>query len=170
MGVRVNSVCHALARPYMLPPMEFWREKSLEEMSRAEWESLCDGCGRCCLHKLRDADTDELSFTNVACRLLDVNTGRCGDYKNRRQHVPDCVQLTPKRLRKLDWLPPSCAYRLVQEGKDLPAWHPLRTGRAESVVEAGVSVAGRCLSEREAGPLEHHLVDWPGQMPRRPRK
>ena len=155
---------------YMVKPMGFWREKKLEEMSRAEWESLCDGCGRCCLHKLRDDITEKISFTNVACRLLDLNTGLCSSYRNRREHVADCVQLTPKKLRKMDWLPPSCAYRLVHEGKDLPKWHPLRSGTQESVMEAGASVAGRCLSEREAGPFEHHLVTWPGQMPRKPKK
>jgi uncharacterized cysteine cluster protein YcgN (CxxCxxCC family) len=149
--------------------MEFWREKTLEEMSTAEWESLCDGCGRCCLHKLRDEDTDELAFTNVACRLLDTGTACCADYKNRKRRVPDCVQLTPELLETIDWLPPSCAYRLVHEGKDLPLWHPLRSGRAESVQEAGASVAGRCVSEREAGPLENHVADWPGKMPRRPK-
>ena len=147
--------------------MGFWRSKTLAEMTRAEWESLCDGCGRCCLHKLRDDDTDEISFTNVACRLLDTGTARCSDYKNRKKKIPDCVRLTPKKLPALGWLPPSCAYRLVHEGKDLPAWHPLRSGRAESVVESGASVAGRCLDERQAGPLEHHSVEWPGKMPRR---
>ena len=150
--------------------MSFWREKSLAEMSRAEWESLCDGCGRCCLHKLRDDITDEIAFTNVACRLLDTQTARCGDYANRRRKVPDCVQLSPKKLKDVDWLPPSCAYRLLHEGKDLPPWHPLRSGRAESVAEAGASVAGRCVNEREAGPLEHHIVDWPGKHPRRPKR
>ncbi len=149
----------------MLPPMAFWRRKTLAQMSREEWESLCDGCGRCCLHKLRDEDTDEVMFTNVACRLLDTDTGRCSDYLLRRTKIPDCVQLTPKKLKTIDWLPPSCAYRLVAEGKDLYPWHPLRSGRAESVIEAGISVAGRALSEREAGPLEHHLVEWPGEMP-----
>lgn len=162
--------CHGFPGACSMGMMSFWRTKTLAEMDRAEWESLCDGCGRCCLHKLRDDITEELSFTNVACRLLDVNSGQCSDYKNRRSRVPDCVQLTPKKLRKVDWLPPSCAYRLVDEGKDLPAWHPLRSGRAESVIEAGASVAGRCLNEREAGPLEHYLVEWPGQMPRKPRK
>lgn len=147
--------------------MGFWRTKALTEMSRAEWESLCDGCGRCCLHKLRDDETDEISFTNVACRLLDLKTARCRDYPNRKTKVPDCVKLTPRRLEKMDWLPPSCAYRLLREGKDLPPWHPLRSGRAESVVEAGASVAGRCVDERQAGPLEHHIMDWPGRMPRR---
>lgn len=148
--------------------MGFWHDKTLAEMSKAEWESLCDGCGRCCLHKLRDEDTDELGFTNVACALLDLKTARCSDYAQRRTKIPDCVQLTPKKLKKMDWLPPSCAYRRLQEGKDLPSWHPLITGRAESVVEAGASVAGRAISERDAGPLEHHIVEWPGQMPRRP--
>ena len=149
--------------------MGFWRDKTLAQMSRAEWESLCDGCGRCCLHKLRDEDTDEIAFTNVACRLLNVNTARCRDYANRKSLVPDFVKLTPKKLETMDWLPPSCAYRLVHEGKDLPAWHPLRSGRAQSVIEAGASVAGRCLDERQAGQLEDHIVDWPGQMPRRRR-
>lgn len=145
--------------------MEFWRTKTLAEMSRAEWESLCDGCGRCCLHKLRDEDTDELAFTNVACRLLNTQTARCQDYTNRKALVPDCIRLTPKRLQTIDWLPPSCAYRLVNEGKDLPAWHPLRSGRSETVIESGASVAGRCIGEREAGPLEDYVTDWPGQAP-----
>ncbi len=146
--------------------MDFWRTKKLSEMTKAEWESLCDGCGRCCLHKLRDEDTGEVSFTNVACRLLDLTTSRCSDYANRRVKIPDCVQLTPKKLKTVDWLPPSCAYRRLEEGKALPAWHPLITGRAESVVEAGAGVAGRALSERDAGPLEHHIVEWPGKLPR----
>ncbi|MDE8346736.1 MAG: YcgN family cysteine cluster protein [Acidocella sp.] len=145
--------------------MGFWRTKTLAAMTKAEWESLCDGCGRCCLHKLRDEDTDELSFTNVACRLLDLTTARCSDYAGRRRKIPDCVQLTPAKLREVDWLPPSCAYRLVHEGKDLYPWHPLVSGRAESVLEAGVSVAGRALSERDAGDFAHHLVAWPGELP-----
>ncbi|HQT65090.1 MAG: hypothetical protein B7Z75_01280 [Acidocella sp. 20-57-95] len=147
----------------------FWRVKSLVEMTKAEWESLCDGCGRCCLHKLRDEDTDEISFTNVACRLLELGTGRCSDYANRRKRVPDCVQLTPAKLKTVDWLPPSCAYRLLGEGKDLFDWHPLISGDPESVKAAGISVAGRALSERDAGPLEHHLVEWPGELPKRKR-
>jgi uncharacterized cysteine cluster protein YcgN (CxxCxxCC family) len=150
--------------------MEFWREKTLDEMSRAEWESLCDGCGRCCLHKLRDDDTGELDFTNVACRLLNTQTAQCSDYKNRRKKVPDCVQLTPAKLRQIDWLPPSCAYRRVAEGKDLPPWHPLRSGTPDTVTESGASVAGKCIDERDAGPLEHHVVDWPGKPPRKARR
>ncbi len=154
----------------MVETRAFWRVKSLGEMTRAEWESLCDGCGRCCLNKLSDEDTEELSFTNVACRLLDVNSGRCSDYANRRKRVPDCVRLTPEKLKTVDWLPPSCAYRLLGEGKDLFDWHPLVSGRAESVAEAGIAVNGRALSERDAGPLEHHIVEWPGQLPRPKRR
>lgn len=136
-------------------------------MTEAEWESLCDGCGRCCLHKLRDEDTDEISFTNVACRLLDLNTARCSDYERRQAKVPDCVRLTPRSLAGVDWLPPSCAYRRLGEGKDLPRWHPLITGDPASVHRAGASVTGRALSERDAGPLEHHVVEWPGRLPSR---
>jgi uncharacterized protein len=148
-----------------MPP--FWETKTLEAMTQREWESLCDGCGRCCLHKLRDEETDALSFTNVACRLLDTNTGRCRDYAHRKRRVPDCIRLTPKVVRRSDWLPPSCAYRLLAEGKPLPPWHPLRSGRAETVVESGASVIGRVVSERDAGPLEHHIAEWPGRRPRR---
>ncbi len=137
------------------------------EMTTDEWESLCDGCGRCCLHKLRDEDTDEISFTNVACRLLDLNTSRCSDYARRQKRVPDCVRLTPRSLAGVDWLPPSCAYRRLSEGKDLPVWHPLITGDPASVARAGAGVAGRVLSERDAGPLEHHVVEWPGKLPSR---
>jgi uncharacterized cysteine cluster protein YcgN (CxxCxxCC family) len=144
----------------------FWKTKTLAEMSQAEWESLCDGCGRCCLHKLRDEETDALSFTNVSCRLLDTETCRCTDYAKRFDRVPDCVQLTPAALRDIDWLPPSCAYRLLQEGKDLPSWHPLVSGRAETVLSSGASAAGRVINERDAGPLEHHIVEWPGRAPR----
>jgi uncharacterized cysteine cluster protein YcgN (CxxCxxCC family) len=143
----------------------FWREKPLSAMTRQEWESLCDGCGRCCLHKLRDDDTDEISFTNVACRLLDLKSCQCSDYANRRSRVHDCVQLTPAKLKKVDWLPPSCAYRLLSEGKDLFWWHPLVSGTPDTVRAAGAAINGRALSERDAGPLEHHLVDWPGELP-----
>ncbi|GAB0115596.1 YcgN family cysteine cluster protein [Acidisoma sp. C75] len=144
----------------------FWKTKPLAAMSAAEWESLCDGCGRCCLHKLRDEETEALSFTNVACRLLDTETCRCRDYPGRFAKVPDCVQLTPAALAEIDWLPPSCAYRRLAEGKDLPAWHPLVSGTAETVITSGASAAGRVIDEREAGPLEHHIVEWPGRAVR----
>lgn len=144
----------------------FWRRKRLEEMTAAEWESLCDGCGRCCLHKLREEETDALVFTNVACRLLDLDSCRCGDYAGRRRRVPDCVQLSPASLKNIDWLPPTCAYRRLAEGRDLAWWHPLVSGDPETVHRAGVSVRGRAVSEKRAGPLEHHVVEWPGRAPR----
>ena len=144
----------------------FWRTKTPERMSQAQWESLCDGCGRCCLHKLRDETTGALEYTNVSCRLLDTETCRCKRYANRRRFVPDCVQLTPDNIAAIDWLPKSCAYRRLAEGKDLPWWHPLLTGDPESVHKAGISVRGRAVSETRAGPLEHHVVDWPARSPR----
>jgi len=149
----------------------FWETKPLDAMTRREWESLCDGCGRCCLHKLRDDETEELAFTEVACRLLDLASCRCGDYANRRERVPDCVKLTPARVAAIDWLPPTCAYRLLAEGQALRWWHPLVSGDPETVVVAGVSVRGRVVAERAAGPLVNHLARWPGQVPRaaRPR-
>jgi uncharacterized cysteine cluster protein YcgN (CxxCxxCC family) len=148
----------------------FWKTKRLDQMTAEEWESLCDGCGRCCLHKLRDSDTDSLAFTNVACRLLDLGTCRCRDYAHRTRRVPDCVQLSPDTLAEIDWLPPSCAYRRVAEGKDLLWWHPLVSGDPETVHQAGISVRGRAIDERKAGPFEHHLVDWPGRPPAARRK
>ena len=147
----------------------FWQTKTLDEMTAEEWESLCDGCGRCCLHKLRDEETQALSFTNVACRLLDTATCRCSDYENRFAKVPDCIQLTPAILREIDWLPPSCAYRRIEEGRGLPSWHPLRSGTGDTVVTSGASARGRIISERDAGMLEDHVTDWPGRNPRAPR-
>lgn len=150
----------------METPAPFWRVKQLEAMSREEWESLCDGCGRCCLHKLRDEETGRLAFTTVACFLLDPATCRCKDYAHRRRRVPDCVSLTPAEVREVDWLPPSCAYRRLAEGKDLEWWHPLVSGDPETVHAAGVSVRGRAIDERTAGPLEQHVAAWPGNPPR----
>ncbi|MDB5316970.1 MAG: putative cytosolic protein [Rhodospirillales bacterium] len=147
----------------------FWKTKTLAAMSRAEWESLCDGCGRCCLHKLRDAETDELAWTEVACRLLDTHSCQCSDYDHRKAFVPDCVKLTARKVAAIDWLPPSCAYRLVAEGRDLYWWHPLVSGRADTVHEAGVSVRDRVMTERKAGPLEGHVVRWPGLLPKTAR-
>ena len=150
----------------MADAIPFWQAKPLSDMSRAEWESLCDGCGRCCLHKLRHDDTNEISHTNVACRLLDLHSCQCSNYGQRQRYVPDCVSLTPTALAQIDWLPPSCAYRRLAEGHDLAWWHPLVSGSADTVHEAGISVRGRAVGERRAGPLEHHVVDWPGKLPR----
>jgi len=138
----------------------FWETKSLSEMNRQEWESLCDGCAKCCLHKLEDADTGEILQTNVACRLLDMGCTQCTRYAERKRLVPDCEVLDPDNVHELNWMPNSCAYRLLAEGKPLPEWHPLVTGRPESVHEAGISVRDWAISERDAGELSHHLVDW----------
>ena len=136
----------------------FW-ERPLETLDKAEWEALCDGCGKCCLHKVEDEDTGRIYPTNVACHLLDRNTGRCGDYKNRKRIVPDCLQLTPRKLLEIEWLPLTCAYRLRAEGLPLPEWHYLVSGDPEAVHQAGQSVRGWTISENDAGPLENHLVE-----------
>lgn len=141
--------------------MAFWKEKSLEDMTREEWESLCDGCGKCCLHKLEDADTGEIHFTEVACRFLDADTIRCGKYMVRQRYVGNCVVMSPDLLEQLPWMPSTCAYRLIYEDKDLFDWHPLVSGDPGSVCKAGQSVKGRYVDEREAGDYEDHLVDWP---------
>jgi hypothetical protein len=141
--------------------MAFWREKSLSEMSKAEWESLCDGCGRCCLEKLEDMVTGEISYTNVACVLLDHESCRCSNYAERFRFMPDCVPLDPKNVHELKWMPYSCAYRRLAEGKDLEAWHPLVSGDPDSVHKAGISVRGRCVAQRDVQDLEDHIVDWP---------
>ena len=130
-------------------------------MTREQWESLCDGCGKCCLLKLEDEDTLELSYTNVACRLLDLGTCQCTRYEERARLVPDCVTLTPDIIPNLRWMPRSCAYRRIYEGKPLLWWHPLISGDPETVHAAGVSVRGRVISERRAGDVEDHIVDWP---------
>ncbi|MEQ9447412.1 MAG: YcgN family cysteine cluster protein [Rhodospirillaceae bacterium] len=138
---------------------EYWRKKKLTDMSHEEWEALCDGCGKCCLHKIRGPG-NSLQSTNVGCRLLDVNSCRCKNYPKRKKLVPDCVVLSPESLEVIDWLPRTCAYRLVKNGQDLPHWHPLVSGDPESVHRAGVSVRGRSISEQDAGPLHTHVVPW----------
>lgn len=136
----------------------FW-ELPLERLDRAQWEALCDGCGKCCVHKLEDEDTGELVATNVACRLLDRRMGRCSDYRHRHAYVAECVRLTPAKAATLDWLPATCAYRVRAAGEPLPEWHYLITGDPESVHAAGQSTRGWTVSEDDAGDLEHHIVD-----------
>lgn len=125
----------------------FWRRKTLEELSRDEWESLCDGCGRCCLLKLQDEDTEDIFITKVSCQLLDTTLCKCKDYENRFDHVPDCVTIDAAKVRTLPWLPVSCAYRRLAEGRDLAWWHPLVSGSPDTVHQAGVSVRGLARSE-----------------------
>ena len=137
----------------------FWETTPLAKLDRAQWEALCDGCGKCCLHKLEDEDSGELLPTNVACKLLDRRSGQCRDYRNRRAYVPECVRLTPAKLDQLDWLPSTCAYRLVRDGMALPDWHHLVSGDRDAVHRAGESVRGWTVSETDAGYLEHHIVD-----------
>src|ERR1700712_3193542 len=137
----------------------FWESTPLDQLDRAQWEALCDGCGKCCLHKLEDEETAEMFPTNVACKLLDRHSAQCSDYRDRHRYVPECIRLTPAKLAELDWLPPTCAYKLRGEGKPLPGWHYLNTGDRESVHIAGMSVRGWTISENDAGDLEYHIVD-----------
>lgn len=136
----------------------FW-EKPLAALDRAEWEALCDGCGKCCLHKVEDEDSGNIYPTNVACRLLDRDSGQCSNYRGRRAFVPDCVRLTAKLVDEISWLPRTCAYRLRGEGKPLPEWHYLISGDREAVHRARESVRGWTVAEVEAGDLENHIVD-----------
>lgn len=141
---------------------KFWENVPLKNLSPREWEALCDGCGKCCLNKLEDIDTQEIAFTRVACRLLDGETCRCGQYETRRNFVPDCVVLTPKTLPKVAyWLPSTCAYRLLYEGKALNDWHPLISGTAQSVHDAGMSVQGWTIPEFEVDEedWEDHIIE-----------
>ncbi len=141
------------------PP--FWRTKTLAEMNKREWEALCDGCARCCLNKLENDGTGEIQYTDVACRLLDIDACRCVSYDDRKRFVPDCQILNSKNVKRLSWLPMTCAYRLIDEGKELYWWHPLVSGDPETVHEAGISVRGRVVSERDTDDLENRVVGWP---------
>jgi hypothetical protein len=147
----------------------FWT-KPLAELTRAEWEKLCDGCGRCCLVKLEDEDSGAIHHTSVACKLLDRESCQCGNYPRRRKIVPDCVRLTHAKLCEISWLPPTCAYRLRFEGKDLPEWHPLISGEPDSVHRARISVRGRVEAaedEVELEDLPDYIRQWPKRWPRR---
>lgn len=150
-------------------PVPFWKAKALDALDRAEWDALCDRCGRCCLNKLEDEETGEIYWTDVACRLLDAETCLCSSWENRHAFVPDCVELDPDEVvsQTYTWLPPTCAYRLVASGRDLYWWHPLVSGDPATVHAAGISVRNRVISDEfvpEDG-YEDHLADWPGEIP-----
>ncbi len=141
---------------------KFWETKTLFEMDTAEWESLCDGCARCCLHKLEDEDSGEVAYTAVVCRYLDEPECRCTEYEKRTVLVPDCVQLTPIGALDYAWLPKSCAYRTIAEGRPLEWWHPLVSGNPDTVHEAGISIRGKCVSETHVHPdgYEEQIIQW----------
>ena len=140
----------------------FWETKALDKMSAEEWELLCDGCGQCCLIKLEDEDTGHIAVTRLACKLLDLGSCRCSDYGDRQAHVSDCVKLTPGAIAAIPWLPETCAYRLLREGETLRWWHPLVSGSAETVFEAGVSVRGQAINEKKVPEdrFPAHIVGW----------
>jgi uncharacterized protein len=151
----------------------FWRVKTLEQLDPREWESLCDRCGRCCLVKLEEEDSGEVFYTDVACTLFDAGTCQCANYPKRNEIVSDCVRLTPEAVRSITWLPPTCGYRRVAEGKDLPNWHPLKTGDPDSVRAAGISLHGRDLGregEVEIDDLPDRVVDWPLEVPSKAKR
>ena len=141
---------------------EFWKHYSLAEMTQNEWEAVCDGCGLCCLVKLEDEDTHEVCYTKVSCKLLDCKSAQCSDSPNRKTHVPDCIQLTHESLQDIGWLPSTCGYRRLNEGKKLPSWHYLNTGTRESVIRAKKSAAGRCISESDIdeNDIDDYIVSW----------
>ncbi|MEM1377325.1 MAG: YcgN family cysteine cluster protein [Pseudomonadota bacterium] len=146
-----------------LAETRYWESKTLTDMSQEEWEALCDGCGRCCMAKLIDDDTDELHYTTVACRLFNMQSCQCSDYENRQSKVDDCVKLTPENVGELTWLPQTCAYRLIHEGKPLYDWHPLISGDPSTVIASGASMFGKVTATEQDiahdGEYLDHLVE-----------
>ena len=140
--------------------MNFWETKKLSEMTTEEWESVCDGCGKCCLNKLEDEDSGEIFFTSVACDLIDLGTCQCTRYSERTTLVPECLDLKQHDFAEYNWLPSTCAYRLLIDGKELPSWHPLVSGSQDTVKEAGVSISSYAMKESEVDDLEDHIIEW----------
>ncbi len=139
----------------------WWESKLLTEMTREEWEQICDHCAKCCLHKLEDEDDGTVYYTNVACSLLNSQTCECTDYQNRRTLVPDCLQLTPENLDQIQWMPPSCSYRTLKEGRKLAEWHHLVSGDKNTIHAVGKSIKGRYIDEKQVDDLQEHVVEWP---------
>ena len=140
--------------------MKFWETKKLSEMTTQEWESICDGCGKCCLNKLEDEESGEIFFTSVVCNLIDLDNCRCTRYSERTTLVPECLDLKQHEFAEYNWLPATCAYRLLSDGEQLPSWHPLISGTEESVKEAGVSICSYAMKESEVNDLEDHIIEW----------
>jgi uncharacterized cysteine cluster protein YcgN (CxxCxxCC family) len=145
----------------IMSELPFWQTKRLDQMNDDEWESLCDGCGQCCLNKLQDADTDEIYFTNVACNQLNIKTCQCRNYERRFEYEEDCIKLTRENLTQFNWLPRTCAYRLLGEGKALPAWHPLLSGSKSAMHAQRISVRYIAVRESEVRDWEDHIIDRP---------
>ena len=141
---------------------KFWETKNLIDMNENEWESLCDKCGKCCVIKLEDFDTQEVHYTNVSCKLLCEKSASCKDYENRKSIVPDCIILSPDNLKNLKWMPETCAYKLLNEGKNLPYWHPLLSGNDKEIVNSGNSVKNRVTNENEIKikDLPDYIFNW----------
>ena len=141
---------------------KFWETKNLIDMNENEWESLCDKCGKCCVIKLEDFDTQEVHYTNVSCKLLCEKSASCKDYENRKSIVPDCIILSPDNLKDLKWMPETCAYKLLDEGKNLPYWHPLLSGNDKEIVNSGNSVKNRVTNENEIKikDLPDYIFNW----------
>ena len=146
----------------MAAEQAFWKSTALEDMTQSQWESLCDGCGKCCVLKLEDVDTGAIYYTDVSCQLLCTETAHCTNYAERKKYVPDCVILSPDNLEAVTWMPESCAYRRLHEGRELPDWHPLLTGNQEAMKQANHSVAGLVTNEIyiQEEDMPEHLFDW----------
>ncbi|KAF3981448.1 MAG: YcgN family cysteine cluster protein [Methylococcales symbiont of Hymedesmia sp. n. MRB-2018] len=140
--------------------MNFWESKKLSEMTTDEWESICDGCGKCCLNKLEDEDTGKIFFTSIVCNLIDLDSCQCTRYQERTTLVPDCLDLKQHDFSEYNWLPATCSYRLLIDGKPLPCWHPLISKNSESIKEAGVSICSYAMKESEIDNLEDHIIEW----------
>ncbi len=139
---------------------KFWEKKKLHQLSKGEWEALCDGCGKCCLLKLEDDDTGKIEYTNIACKLLSKKNCRCLKYDERQNFVKDCIKLNYKNIDKIKWMPKSCAYKVLLEGKKLPKWHYLVSGDYNTIHETGNSVRGKIIKENNSIDIEDHIVDW----------